>query len=111
MGRVGITTTTGSLMAAAAQPLKHFTEQPNSPPDRQPYYKPHTSIGATSHWIRTAGMLAPLLIGELVEDPNKKWRWIRIASVTTALVSEAMYTHKIRQEREERAERYQAMQR
>lgn len=56
-------------------------------------------------------MLAPLLIGELIEDPNKKWRWIRIASVTTALLSEAMYTHKIKQEREERAERYQAMQR
>ena len=98
-------------MAVAAQPSKRFAEQPNPLPDRQPYHNPHTSIGATGHWIRTAGMLAPLLIGELIEDPNKKWRWIRIASVTTALLSEAMYTHKIKQEREERAERYQAMQR
>ena len=98
-------------MAAATQPAKRFAEQENCRPERQPYHNPHTSIGATSHWIRTAGLLAPLIIGELVEDPNKRWRWIRIASVSTALVSEAMYTHKIKQEREERAERYQAMQR
>ena len=97
-------------MAVAAQPSKRFTEQQNSPPARQPYYKPHTSIGATSHWIRTAGLLAPLIIGELVEDPNKRWRWIRVASIATALLSEGMYTHKIKQEREERAEHYQAMQ-
>jgi hypothetical protein len=97
-------------MAVAAQASKRFADHENPAPDRQPYYKPHTSIGATSHWIRTAGLLAPLIIGELVEDPNKRWRWIRIASVATALVSEAMYTHKIKQEREERAERYQSMQ-
>jgi hypothetical protein len=72
-------------MAVAAQPSKRFTEQPNPLPARQPYHNPHTSLGATGHWIRTAGMLAPLLIGELIEDPNKKWRWIRIASVSTAL--------------------------
>jgi hypothetical protein len=111
MGRVGFVTTTGSFMAVATQNSNRFSERENIRPDRQPYYNPHTSIGATSHWIRTAGMLAPLLIGELVEDPTKKWRWIRIASVTTALVSEAMYTHKIRQEREERAAHCQAMQR
>lgn len=97
-------------MAAAPQSSKRFTEAENSRPERQAYRNPHTSIGATSHWIRTAGMLAPLIIGELVEDPSKRWRLIRIASITTALVSEAMYTHKIRQEREERAARCQAMQ-
>ena len=111
MRRVAAPTTIGSLMAVAAQPLKRFTEQANPLLARQPYHNPHTSIGASSHWIRTAGLLAPLLIGELVEDPNKRWRWIRIASVTTALLSEGMYTHKINEERKERAERYQTMQR
>jgi hypothetical protein len=77
---------------------------------REPYHsgrafhKPHTSIGATGHWIRTAGILAPLVIGEFVKDPDQRWRLIRIAAVTTALVSEGMWTHKIRKERQEARE-------
>jgi hypothetical protein len=67
---------------------------------RQPYHNPHTSLGATGHWIKTAGILAPLVIGEFIKDPEQKWRYVRIASVATALVSEAMWTHKIRKERE-----------
>ena len=67
---------------------------------RQAFHKPHTSIGAAGHWIRTAGILAPLVIGELVKDHEKRWRWIRIASVATALVSEGLYTHRITKERD-----------
>jgi hypothetical protein len=91
-------------MAVAASSPKRFAEHESPRPDRQPYHKPHTSLGATGHWVRTAGLLAPLIIGEFVKDADKRWRWIRIASVTTALVSEGMYTHRIRQEREERNE-------
>jgi hypothetical protein len=54
--------------------------------------------------VRTAGILAPLVIGEFVKDPDQRWRLIRMASVATALVSEGMYTHKIRKEREEARE-------
>jgi hypothetical protein len=54
------------------------------------------------HWVRTAGLLAPLIIGEFVKDADKRWRWTRIASITAALVSEGMYTHRIQQERLER---------
>ena len=67
---------------------------------RRAYYRPHTSVGATGHWIRTAGILAPLVIGEFIKDSDKRWRMIRIASVATALASEGMYTNKIRRERE-----------
>jgi len=74
-------------------------------PFRQPYYKPHTSLGATGHWVKTAGLLAPLVIGEFVKDPDQRWRFIRIAAVATALVSEAMWTHRITKEREEARER------
>ena len=73
-------------------------------PLRQPYYKPHTSLGATGHWVKTAGILAPLVIGEFVKDPDQRWRFIRMASVATALVSEALWTHKIHKEREEARE-------
>jgi predicted phage terminase large subunit-like protein len=44
-------------------------------------------MGAAAHWIKTAGILAPLVIGEFVKDADKRWRYIRLASVATALVS------------------------
>ena len=71
---------------------------------RQAFHNPHTAYGA-GHWIKTAGILAPLVIGEFVKDPDQRWRFIRIAAVATALLSEGMYTHKIRKEREEARER------
>jgi hypothetical protein len=57
-------------------------------PPRQQFHNPHTSMGSAGHWIKTAGILAPLIIGELVKDADKRWRYIRMASVATALVSE-----------------------
>jgi hypothetical protein len=83
----------------AAQPY----QQPDNAPDtRQAFQHAHTHIGAGSagHWIRTAGILAPLIIGEIIKDPDKRWRWVRIASVATALVSEGLYTHRISRERQ-----------
>jgi hypothetical protein len=62
-------------------------------------------MGAAGHWIKTAGILAPLVIGEFVKDPDKRWRYVRLASVATALVSEAMWTNRIRKERERCEER------
>ena len=74
-------------------------------PLRQAYHKPHTSLGAAGHWIREAGILAPLIISEFVKDPGKQWRYIRIASVATALLSEGMWTAKVHREREAARER------
>jgi hypothetical protein len=48
-----------------------------------------------------AGILSPWVIGEIVKDADKRWRWIRITSVATALLSEGFYTHRVRQQREE----------
>ena len=76
-------------------------------PVRQAYHNPHTSLGATGHWIKTAGILAPLVIGEFVKDSEKRWWYIRIASVATALVSEGLWTHKVHRERQEARQREQ----
>jgi hypothetical protein len=75
--------------------------------DRQCFQRGQTSVGAGSagHWIKMAGILSPLIIGELVKDADKRWRWIRIASVSTALLSEGMYAHRVQREREDRAQR------
>ena len=69
---------------------------------RQAFHRPRTSLGAAGHWVREAGILAPLVIGEFVKDPEKRWRYIRMAAVATALVSEALWTSKIHRERQER---------
>ena len=76
------------------------TRNADMPHDRQPFHKPHTALGV-AHWIKTLGILSPLVIGELVKDPERKWRFIRIASVSMALISEGLYTHRIQRERRE----------
>ena len=62
----------------------------------------HHSAGGANHWVRTVGALAPLVIGELVKDPEQKWRFIRITSVLLAVASEASYAHRLHKERQER---------
>jgi len=52
------------------------------------------------HWIRTAGILTPLIIGEFIKDPDRRWRAVRIATVATTLISEGLYTHKVQRERD-----------
>lgn len=49
-----------------------------------------------------AGILSPLVIGELVKDPEKKWRFIRVSSVAVALISEGLHVHRLNHERRER---------
>jgi hypothetical protein len=62
----------------------------------------HESHHGANHWVRTVGALAPLVIGELVKDPERKWRFIRITSVLLAIASEASYAHRLHKERQER---------
>ena len=83
-------------------------QPPAYAPERQPFQHAHTHIGAGSggHWLKMAGVLSPLLIRELVHDPDKRWRYIRIAAVATALVSEGMYAHRIQQERQRCEQRH-----
>ena len=92
------------MAVASHSSYRHHDADLEARPDRQPYHKPHTSLGATGHWIKTAGILAPLVIGEFIKDPDRKWRMVRISSVATALLSEGMWTHQIRKERQEARE-------
>lgn len=84
---------------------QHKTTQNETSSGRHPYHNPHTSLGATAHWVNTAGVLIPLLIPEFIKDPAKQWRYARIASVATALVAQGFWAHKISKERQEARER------
>jgi hypothetical protein len=46
--------------------------------------------------VKMAGILSPLLILELVKEPVKASRWIRIASVATAGITETLWQTKAR---------------
>ena len=59
-------------------------------------------MGATGHWVKMAGIMAPLVIGEVIKDTDKRWRWTRIASVATALIAEGLWAHHVQQQKEER---------
>lgn len=78
---------------------------------KQEFHHAHTSMGAFGHVMRTAGLLTPLIIGEFVKDADKRWRDTRIASVGTALLSEAIYAiHQEHEKKEREAEREQCWQ-
>jgi hypothetical protein len=55
------------------------------------FYRPSPTFGVAGHLVYTAGALAPLVIGELIEDPKQRWRWTRLASVATALAFETLH--------------------
>ena len=82
------------------EPMAQGLRFHGEPTARQPYHKPHTSLGATGHWVREAGILAPLIISEFVKDGETRWRYIRMASIATALFSQGLWTAKIHKERQ-----------
>ena len=73
---------------------------------RQQFHHSRTSMGAAGHWIHMAGLFAPIVIGEVIKDADKRWRYVRLASVGTALAYEALYTIREQKRRDElKAER------
>jgi len=64
--------------------------------------------GEIGQWVRRAGILAPLIIGEFVKDPDRKWRFIRITSVAAAILSEGLHSHKAYRDKERDREALEA---
>lgn len=72
---------------------------------KQGFQRPHTSMGGVlgiaGHWVALAGAMSPIVIGELITDPAKRWRATRLAAVGTAVAYEALYTIRELQHRKE----------
>jgi hypothetical protein len=64
--------------------------------------------GEIGHWVRTAAILAPLIIGEFVKDPERKWRFVRVISISAAILSEGLHSHKTYRDRERDREALEA---
>jgi hypothetical protein len=93
----------------APQAYAPRTGYPETPHTRQQFHHPRTSLGAAGHWIHLAAVTAPLVIGEVIKDPDKRWRALRIVSVGAALASEALWTHRLSKERQKDEESHAAL--
>jgi hypothetical protein len=77
--------------------------------NKQQFHHPRTSLGAAGHWIHLAAVTAPLVIGEVIKDPDKKWRALRGVSVLAALASEAVWTYRLSKERQKDEDSHAAL--
>jgi len=91
------------MRSPAEQPKWQQKEQ-----HRRSHHPARAVEGEIGHWVRTAGILAPLIIGEFVKDPDRKWRFIRITSVAAAILSEGLHSHKSYRDRERDREALEA---
>ena len=82
-------------------PSPHATYR-SAPSERLAFRQPHTRTSPVAHWLKTAGILSPLLIHEFVKDPEQRWRYTRIALVATAALAQGFYAQRIHREREAR---------
>lgn len=85
------------------------TPYPDAHSNRQPFHHPRTSLGAAGHWIHLAAIAAPLVIGEVIKDPDARWRALRFASVGAAVASEAVWTHRLSKDRQKDEESHAAL--
>lgn len=71
---------------------------------RQAFHHARTSLGAAGHLLHMSMVAAPLVIGEVIHDSDKRWRAMRLVPVIGALASEALWTMKISHDRKREAE-------
>jgi hypothetical protein len=91
------------------QHYQHRETKSDGHHQRQPFHHPRTSLGATGHWIHLLSVAAPLVIAEVIKDPDKKWRAMRLASVGAAIASEALWTHRLSKDRQKDEESHAAL--
>jgi len=87
---------------------QEFQEAP-TPHHRQAFHHAHTSLGAAGHLLHMGMVAAPLVIGEMIHDSEKKWRAMRLVPVLGALASEALWTFKIAHDRQREKEDHAAL--
>jgi hypothetical protein len=83
------------------QPRSEFQ---GAPFHRQAFHRPHTTLGAAGHFLHMGMVAAPLVIGEVIHDPDKRWRAMRMVPVVGALASELLWTMKIAHDRKREEE-------
>ena len=105
-------------MEQAEKHRHHPQRHPYPETPRQGFYHSRTSLGAThhrrsngsaGHMLHLLSVAAPLVIAEAVKDPDKRWRAMRGVAVGTAILSEALWTFRISQDRKDREQSRDAL--
>jgi hypothetical protein len=65
---------------------------------RQPFHNARSSLGAAGHLIHLGMVAAPLLIGELIQNPEQRWRAMRLVPVVGSIAAEGAWTLHLMQE-------------
>jgi hypothetical protein len=81
----------------------------NASYDRQAFHHPRTSLGAAGHLLHMGMVAAPLVIGEVIQDSDKRWRAMRMVPVLGAIASELLWTLKISNDRKKDEEAHAAL--
>lgn len=81
----------------------------SAPHHRQAFHHPQTTLGAAGHLLHMGMVAAPLLIGEVIVDSEKKWRAMRMVPVIGAIASEALWTMKIARDRKKEEQDHEAL--
>jgi len=76
---------------------------------RQSFHHARTTLGAAGHFLHMGMVAAPLVIGELIHDSDKRWRAMRIVPFVGALASELLWTLKIQHDRNREKEDHAAL--
>ncbi|MGC2162203.1 MAG: hypothetical protein WA634_09865 [Silvibacterium sp.] len=76
---------------------------------RQAFQHAQTSLGAAGHLLHIGMVAAPLVIGEVIIDADKKWRAMRMVPVLGAIASELLWTLKISTDRKRHEEDHAAL--
>ena len=71
---------------------------------RQPFHNTRTSLGATGHLIHLGMVAAPVVIGELFQNPEQRWRAMRLVPVIGSIAAEGAWTLHLMQERKKEEE-------
>lgn len=87
---------------SASSSHRHYSPSHDQAHPPHPHRTPYRNSA-----VHLMTVLTPLVIGELIKDPEKRWRWIR-GSVVTALAGEMLWQHRIAKEREREEEEHGA---
>lgn len=82
---------------------------PAAPNQRQAFHHPRTSLGAAGHLLHLGMVAAPLLIPEIFQDADKRFRALRLVPVIGAIGSEALWTIKLSGDRQRDEEAHAAL--
>jgi hypothetical protein len=75
---------------------------PSALPQRQAFQYSRTAASPIVHAVKTLAMLSPLVVSEFVKDPDKQFKYARMAILGATLIDQVMWATHVRRDAKER---------